>query len=219
MMRITRIRLGHRDRRALAIGAFLAAPFVGWKLIVRPYVNALTSTREQLQAQRRLLARELELLASAKRYPAELARAERALNGTALKLFSGPDDVSATAALAYYVSDQARKARVVVQQVETHNAEPVADGVIRLDMTMRAEGDLEGIVTLLRRLESGPKLVRVEQITVEQGGSRTLGAAGESETEALSLAATIRGYAPARGDSAASNPAPRSSPPDQRGSE
>jgi hypothetical protein len=182
-------------------------------------VNALTSAREQLQVQRGLLSRELELIAAAGRYPAELTRAEHALRTVAPRLFTGPDDVSATAALAYYVTDQARKARVVVQQVETHNAEPVTDGVTRLDMTMRAEGDVEGIVTLLRRLETGPKLVRVEQITVEQGGSQPLGVSPGPESETLSIGATIRGYSPARVDSAESSPSRKPVRDDHRGSE
>ena len=219
MTRPMRFRIGQRDRRALAIGAFLIVPVLGWRMIVRPYADALTKTRDQLVVQRRLLARELELLASANRYPAELSRAERALNGVAPRLFTGPDDVTATAALAYYVSDQVRKARLVIQQVETHNAEPAADGVIRLDMTVRAEGDLEGIVTLLRRLESGPKLVRVEQITVEASAGQTLGAMPEAESEALSFAATFRGYAPARADSADATTRAKAARIDQRGSE
>ena len=218
-MRAPGLKLSQRDRRALVIGALLLAPVVAWKVVVRPYISAVVGTREQLRVQRDLLTRELDLLAAAERYPDALARAERSLGSVASKLFTGPDDVSATAALAYYVSDQARKSRVVVQQVETRNSEPIANGVIGLDMALRAEGDVEGLVTLLRRLESGPKLVRVEQITVEQGGGHQLGVGAALESESLSIAASIRGYAPARADSADSVAAPRASRGAQRGSE
>lgn len=214
-----RFRFGQRDRRAVLVGAVLLAPILGWKLVVRPYTDALREARAQLTRQRELLSRELQLLADAHLYPAELTRSEQALNEIAPRLFAGPDDVTATAALAYYVSDQARKARLVVQQVETHNAEEIGNGVVRLDMSLRAEGDLEGIVLLLRRLESGPKLVRVEQVSVEAGREHTLGTSADVESETLSLAATIRGYGPNRADSTtAAKPAPPARA-DQRGSE
>ena len=204
MRRRPGITLSSRDRRALRVGALLAAPVLAWNVAVKPYMAALTSARDEVRVQRDLLARELELVATAQRYPAALTRAEGLLSVTASRLFTGPDDVSATAALAHYVSNQARESRVVVQQVETRSSEALGDGVVGLDMALRAEGDLEGIVTLLRRLESGSKFVRVEQIAVEQGNARVI-AEASPESETLTIAATIRGFAPARVDSTATN--------------
>jgi hypothetical protein len=211
-----RIALSARDRRALRLGLFVIGPVLAWNLIVRPYTQAMRETTERLQVQRELLSKELQLLGSASQYPKVLSRAERTLDATAARLFSGPDDVSATAALAYYVSDHARKARVLVQQVETRNSEPIGDGIVGLDMGLRAEGDLEGIVALLRKLESGPKLVRIEQLTVEQASS---GGDVPSQSETLSIAATIRGYAPQRTDSTSAADQPKIDPRGQRGSE
>lgn len=217
MRRSLGIALSSRDRRALRLGALLVAPVLAWNMAAKPYIAALRSTREDVRVQRDLLARELDLLAAARRYPSALTHAEQSLASAASRMFTGPDDVSATAALAHYVSDQARKARVVVQQVETRNSEQIGHGLAGLDMSLRAEGDVEGIVTLLRRLESGSKLVRVEQITVERGPTRA--DAGSPEAEALSIAATIRGYAPARRDSLTPAPPSPVAPSGVRGSE
>lgn len=191
-------RLRRRDRLALGWGAGLVAPVVCYALVFQPYLSILHASRQRLEEQRGLLARELSLLHGAQRYPARMMELEVALARERPRLFSGVDALSATSALTYYVSDRARRSRVVVQRVEGDAPEASSRGLLLLRLTVGAESDLEGILTLLRALETGDKLVRVERLSIERAS-----ASGESDEGALTLSATITGYAGAvPGDSA-----------------
>lgn len=191
-------RLQRRDRLALAWGAALVVPAVCYALVLQPYLSTLQGSRERLVEQRGLLARELALLDGAQRYPARMREMQVALGREGPRLFSGVDALSATSALTYYVSDRARRSRVVVQRVESDTPEASSRGLLLLRLNVGAEGDLEGILSFLRAIENGDKLVRVERLSIERARSY-----GESEDEALTFSATITGYAvAAAGDSA-----------------
>ena len=109
----------------------------------------------------------------------------------------------ASAELASYVGDVARKSRVWLQDAGTRPAAPVSAGVRTLRVEIRAESDLVGAMMFIQSLERGEKLVRIERLDI----SRTPRATG-TDAETLSIAATISGYAV--GESAtASGSAPR----------
>src|SRR5690606_21878341 len=89
---VMRARLSARDRRALELGAAVVMPVLVWMFAGVPDVRALGEARARLEAERDLLARELELVASA---PAHLADAERATQGllnAAPRLFAAAND-------------------------------------------------------------------------------------------------------------------------------
>ncbi len=185
-------RLTRRDRRALTLGALLAVPAVLFQLGVKPYLHATSELRGRVAREQDLLAREQTLLAELKSYPVRLQRAEATLLREAPRLFAGPDLVAASAALSNYVSGKAAASRVFVQRSET--ATPAADeGVARLAVDLHAVGDLEGILSFLQALESGPKLVTVSRLMI--GKAERLTAGQPRDEEVLSLTASIGGYA------------------------
>jgi len=168
-----RARLSARDRRALAVGCAVVAFALLWTYVVTPYMRALADTRARLDAARELLARELELAALA---PALAVAAERAagrLWDVAPRLFAGAGDGLAGAALAEYVRAHAREARVHIASVAPVDADenaPTASSPVRLrEIALRVAGesDLEGLLTLIARLEGGEKLARVRGLTVD----------------------------------------------------
>ncbi len=186
-------RLTSRDRRALIIGAVALMPALLFQYGVRPYAAALSDARNRLEAQRGLLDRELALLDEAKLYP-ELAReAEGVIAAAASRLFDGPDRISTTAALVNYLGTFVQDHRVVLQRSETRSAEVDEDGIVSLQVSMRAIGDLEGLLGFLHALEDGAKLVRIEQLSIERTGRVSL--SGASDEEVLSLFAIVTGYA------------------------
>lgn len=176
-----------RDRRALAIGGALLVPALLFALVVRPLAGGVGETRERVREQRELLARERGLVAEAPRYPARLRRAEAALRAEAPRLFRGIDGLAAASALEEYVSDAAERNRVSVRQSESRDGETVAEGITALQVDLQGEGDLRGILSLLRALDSGPRLVRVEQLAIE--------ARGAGDNAPLSFNLTAIGYA------------------------
>ena len=169
-----RARLSARDRRALAVGCAVVALALLWTYVLTPYMRALADTRARLDAARELLARELELAALA---PALAVAAERAagrLWDVAPRLFAGDGNGLAGAALAEHVRAHARDARVHLTSVAPvadagESASTMSSPMRPREITLRVAGesDLEGLLTLIARLESGDKLARVRGLTVD----------------------------------------------------
>lgn len=186
-------RLRPRDRRALLLGAALLLPILLFGLVGRPYLHALSTTRAELQTQRELLARERTLLEEARAYPARMDDAEAGLRLEVPRLFGGTDELTMTAALAEVVAEEARRSRVLVQGIESREAAPVDEGVLALQVELRALGDLEGVLTFLHALEQGEKLIRVERLAIERAARYERSAAPEEQV--LALTASLRGFA------------------------
>jgi hypothetical protein len=172
----------------LRTGLLILAPLVALKLLILPFVHALGAARDQLNTERGLLRRELALLEDTKRYPVVLEAAEGRAKTEIPRLFRGADELSATAALSYYASEQARRTRVLVEQIDARPAVPAGGGLRRLEVSLRMQSDLSGVLSWLDALERGPRLVRVEQIAIERGAS-------SATWESLDVSCTLVGYA------------------------
>lgn len=167
-------RLGSRDRRALKLGTWLVVPALAFVWLVRPIAADFTSARLRLTTERDLLARERALLTEAPAFPGRIATAEQRLSQETRRLFPGADPVSAAASLGRHIADRAERHHVLVQGSETQPAELAGDGVVRLAVQLRAIGDLAGVTAWLADLESGPRLLRIEELRIapSEGGRR-----------------------------------------------
>jgi type II secretion system (T2SS) protein M len=185
-------KLSPKDRRALALGVIILGTALGVRLGPIPYLHALSEAQERVERERDLLRREQRVLAEVKAYPKLIPRAEDALLHEAPRLFAGPDLATASASLVNYVSTRAVRHRVFVQQSASRTPESAAAGVARLQVDLRAVGDLEGVLALLQDLESGSKLIDVEHLSVAQ--AERVGSESRDE-EVLGVSATMSGYA------------------------
>jgi hypothetical protein len=190
-----------RDRRALILGAAVLAPafLVIWG--VRPYLAALSDTRQRLAVEREALARERAAVSAARRNPNLQHVADSATRAAAPRLFAGRDDVMASAELASYLGDVARRHHVWLQDASTRAATTAEGDVRTLHVDIRAESDLRGILEFLQGLESGGKLVRVDRLDISRQPSRS----DENGAETLALSATVAAFA----IPAPSEPSPR----------
>jgi hypothetical protein len=187
---VTGFSLSRRDRRALLAGAAVVLVALAIHAAVRPALESYADTRERIASQRQLLARELGLLAQAPSYGTFFDRSEEALRGSAATLFGGAEEATATARLATYVGEHARLSGLLLEQSEAGAGELLQEGVLALSLQVRVAGDLEGVLALLRRLETGPKLVRVERLLIE----RSERFAGAANREVVVMSARLRGY-------------------------
>ena len=189
-----------RDRRALVLGGAVLVPALLFALVVRPLAGSLGEVREQARMERELLAREMGLLAQAGEYPARLDSARAALRSEAPRLFRGVDGLAAASALENYVGEKAEAARVLVRRSESREGGAEGAGLLSLQVDLQGEGDLQALLTFLRGLDTGRRMVRVDRLAVE----RREGAG--PETAPLSFTLTVVGYAmgvaSAAGDSA-----------------
>lgn len=187
------IRLTSRDRRAIIVASLAVAPAVVYLSAMEPFRNEVATIRARWEAQTDALGREGALLAQARAFPSIAAKAESVLLREAPRLFDGTDPIVASAALAGYVTEQALRHRVFVQHSESRPADTAGQGVLALQVELRAAGDLQGLVEFLQALERGPKLVRVQRLAVERTERLDAGSARDEET--LAIAAVVHGYA------------------------
>ena len=180
-----------RDRRALVLGSTIVGLSLFGVFGVKPFIKSLGDDRERLASERETLARERAAVDAAIRNPHLQQVADSAMSAMTPRLFEGRDDGIAGAELDLWVTDVAHKSRVFLPTVTTRTGSTSAAGIRVLRSDIRGESDLRGILTFLRALETGNKLVRVERIDL----SRLPNASEDDETETLSMAATIVGFA------------------------
>jgi len=200
--------MSERDRRALVMGSTIIGLSLFGVFGVKPFLKALSDDRERLVSERETLGRERAAVDAARRNPHLQQVADSAMRAMAPRLFEGQDDGIAGAELDLWVTDVAHRSRVFLPTVTTRTGSTSAAGIRMLRSEIRGESDLRGILTFLRALETGDKLVRVERIDL----SRLPNASEDDETETISMAATIIGFA-LPGERPAANRGPGSSAP------
>ena len=179
-----------RDRRALSLGAAVLIPALILVLLVKPWVAALAEQRGQVATERDALSRERSAIAAAREHPLLQQRADSAMRVTTPRLFVGRDDVMASAELATYLGDVARVSRVWLQDAATRPSITLPSGVRALHVELRGESDLRGILSMLRALESGNKLVRVDRLDIARVNHTV-----NDDSESLSLSASVTAFA------------------------
>jgi type II secretory pathway component PulM len=192
--------LSSRDRRALLWGAAIGAAALVFALVVKPYVRSLGETRDELSAQRELLARERAVLRASDRFPATLRQSQSALAEKSTPLFDAVDELSATSDLSDDISKAALANRVLVQQLETRKGEALDQGLVAVAVDIRAEGDFDGVLHFLDALENGPKLIHVSTLTLAHVDRPV--APGTPDMEVISVTGTMTGYAAFNGTTA-----------------
>jgi hypothetical protein len=186
--------LSQRDRRALLLGGVILVPSLLFVFVIKPYMNALANVREQTEQEQDFLNRERELAKRLPTLPQEKTEASQRLRQEAARLFTGEDDLVATGNLADYVAMIADQNGVQLQQSETRNALPVAPGVRALQVEVRADGDVYGILHFMQQLETGDKLVRLGRLSIERGRSGVLDTSRVRGNDILTLSASVYGY-------------------------
>lgn len=199
--------LSPRDQRALVLGAAVLAPTLVLVLAVKPYVGRVAAAREELRAERALLERERELIAADRALASRAQRIDAARRAALDRLLPGSDALLAQGELATRIRGAARDAGVLIREVAGEGVERLPDGFLAVDVGLRAEGDFEGALSLLRKLESSRTLFHVRRLGIE--AIRMAGADGGPDMEVLAIVATVRAYLldPAGADALHSAPA------------
>ena len=182
-----------REWRTIALGLLVGLPILAYRVVYLPYRAALTEGKEQLESQRDLMSRELAMLAETDKYPVAYRTADSSLRRTIPRLFDDPNDELATAQLASYVANQAVTSRVFLHEAITRTSHRSPEGIRTLEVDIKAESDLEGILRFLESLERGPKLIVTERLEITP--SERPAERGRPALPILMLVATVRGYA------------------------
>jgi hypothetical protein len=176
--------LSVRDRRALQQGAVILVAALVYVLGVRPSRERRAQLLERLDAERAVLARERAVVNG--RGTSDTAKS--VAGGP--KLFTGGDAVIASASLVDYLASEAERHEVWLQQAVTTPPKSANAALVDLEVKVRAEGDLRGLLGWLSALERGPMLSQVQSLDV-----RGAQVDEESGTSPLAISATVRSLA------------------------
>lgn len=181
--------LKERERKVVWWGAILVLPALFYLYGLKPLRAKFADQQEQLVFERDALVRERAAIAAAKRNPQLQHVADSLMQTTNQRLFSGQDDVMASAELGSYLGEVASKHHFLLTTATT-GAVPKTKSIVRtLSEDIRGESDLQGVLEFLQALEQGPKLVRVTRIDI----SRPTRDADDIET--VLVAATVTAFA------------------------
>ncbi len=183
-----------RSRRALLLGAgTVAAAFL--VLRVAPWSGrAALAWRGRVADQRETLLRERDLLAAEPQLRDSLARALAEVVALAPRLAAVGSDAEASASLASLVSLAASRHGLKVVRMD-----PLPDstaGVFTcVAVHVELEGDIRGLVQMLRAVEIGDPVLTVVALSVDAPAP----GAPRSAAESLRLALIVAGYSLRRG--------------------
>jgi hypothetical protein len=147
--------------------------------------------QQQLATESDAFARERAAVSAAKRNPQMQHVADSAMQAMSPRLFTGRDDVMASAEVASYLGEVARSSHVWLQDASTRPATALDGGVRALHVEIRGESDLRGILEFVKSLEGGSKFIRIQRLDI----STQPGRSDQPGTETLALSASIVGYA------------------------
>jgi hypothetical protein len=177
------------ERRTVMIGAFIALPILIFTYGVKPMWASITDKRDQLELERTTLVRERAAIAAAQKNPQLQQIADSLMKTARDRLFSGSDDVMASAELGSYIGEVASQNHFLLTSATTGAVSKTKSVVRTLSEDIRGESDLQGILEFVQALERGSKLVRISKIDLSRA-TRDV-----DDIETIVFAATITAYA------------------------
>ena len=156
-----------RERRTIAVGATVVALAAVVVLGVLPLARGWSERESLIAATRERLAR-VESIVGREAQLAEQTRAmEARLDAGGTRLVRARTLALAASTLQSMVREYARSSVVSVTRLDAAGA-PIAIGgtTLALPATISAQGDIYGIADFLRRLQYGPSLVELTDLTI-----------------------------------------------------
>lgn len=183
-----------RDRRALVLGALILVPGLIWILGVRPYRASVAGLQDRIAAEQDLLQRERSLLESGPQLRASLAAATEEAGSAGRRLVVASNQPLAETAVAEALEDAALESRVLLLELRTVSFRPEVSppgGTTAFRLAVSGEGDFEGLLAFLRRIETHPLLLRIAGVTVDPVPADD----GEGTSGVVEFGMVIEGFA------------------------
>ena len=186
-----------RERIVLAGGAGIAAAMLAITLVVLPVLDRWMAREAALTADRERHARLTALVSSENGLRRALAERQGAQAGTMRLLLTGASPALAASNLQTLLQRYAEESLVQLNRVDVVG-EPKSErpGLVSLPVLLQGQGDIHGLRDFLYRVQHGPKLLVVEEISVTTRSSYL-----RENDESLQWTLRARGLYPAREES------------------
>jgi hypothetical protein len=167
-----RIRLAHRDRRALRLLGLVGLPIAMNSFVIRPYASALESAQDELRRERDLLVGEVELAASDSVLGHAIATTEASIDEASKWLFRDQSRPLAEAEMTTYMQQVAELSGVQLRSLDVMEGGTLTGGLDHSRINLRGNADLEPLMVFLLRLENGAGLTRIRELTIDPANPR-----------------------------------------------
>jgi hypothetical protein len=158
-------RLSKRERALVGLTAAILLVFVGKYLVVAPLLERRQWVKSQLESQPQLLARNLRYLSQAEARRASLEALRIQVLAYEANLLTG--NTPSVSASDLQETAQGLATREGTQVITTRVLNPETSGSFaKIGIQIEIGGQIQQLAALMRALETSPKLLVVEELTV-----------------------------------------------------
>lgn len=190
-----------REQRTVAGGALVIAVALLLAFIVFPFARRWQLREVELDTTRAAIADLEQLVRDRRALDSAATATENVLASRGRRVIHARSATLAASAMQSFLQDASDASRLVVTRLDVAQTE--ASGATTLPATLTAHTDIHGLAELLGHLEQGPRVVRVERMTVQ------MNSALRGAPDMLQLALTLRAPILLDGGAGAPLPSPR----------
>jgi hypothetical protein len=158
-------RLSKRERTLVIVTLLIVAVFVGKYVLVTPILERREWTKNQLESQPQLLTKNLRYLSQREAMRAALEALRAQAKAYEAKLLTGDTPSVSASDLQETVQGLATREGTQVITTRVLNPEP-AGSLSKIGIQMEIGAQIQQVASLIRALESAPKLLVIDEITV-----------------------------------------------------
>src|ERR671912_347877 len=199
-------RLSKRERGLIVITGLILLLVLGRISVVGPYMAHREWVQTQLEIQPQLLEKNLRYIGQKEQLSAALEAARNDVKAHETKLLTG--DTASVNASDLQETVQAMAVKEGTQVITTRVLNPEATGAFsKIAIQMEVGGQVDQVATLVRGIETSPKLLVIDEINV-RSLFRPIGVAQQGVPQVaaqnLRVSITVAGFA--RGQASAAKP-------------
>ena len=157
--------LSRRERLIIAAAVLITVVVGGWLLIIEPIREKNALTAELVPVREDLLARRRDLVARKASVAAEIQAADQRIEKLSSRFLT-----AAAPAVAASELQNLAKSMAVAAKTETRSERilPTVERgeLVEIPIEIAVSGEIRELVDLLNRLESAPKLIRVQDLKI-----------------------------------------------------
>ena len=157
--------LSRRERTIIGAAIFVGVLVVGWLYVFEPIREKNETTADLVPVRQELLARRRQLVERKATIAAELQGVDQRIEALGGRLLTAATPAVAASELQNIVKEMAGAA-----QMETRSERiltPVERGeLLEIGVEIAVSGEIRQLVDLLTRVESSPKLLRIQDVKV-----------------------------------------------------
>lgn len=159
--------LSRRERLFVGVGAVTSAAGLAVSFLVVPLADRWTAREAAYAANQERWSRLHALVSSEKDWQQALTEHRRARRGTVELLLTGATPALAASNLQALLQQYAEESLVELNRVDiAGQPKPEGPGLLAVPVVLQGQGDIYALVDFLSRIQYGPRLLAIDELSV-----------------------------------------------------